>query len=213
MILSQSRQKKPTKTRPALVLSPLMPLSRDFAFVVDKDKAAGDIVRAVVAADKALIAGSKLPQHDDCLTHGGMAGQRCLDVARFDADASQFDLLVAAPTDLDRTVCAIEPHVTGAVDEIFRARDERIGNEPPRLLFGGVDIPTCSKRGSQDDLPLFADAADLLPIGEHKSLGIGKGTPDREHPIVRHLPDDRIQLGEGRLRGAVQVHDRGVRAE
>ena len=120
-----------------------------------------------------MIAGCKLPQHDDCLTHGGMAGQCRLDVARFDADASQFDLLVAAPTDLDGTVCAIEPHVTGAVDEIFRTRDERIGDEPPRLLFERIDIPARPKRGSQDDLPLFADAADLLSIGEHKSLRIG----------------------------------------
>jgi phenylalanyl-tRNA synthetase beta chain len=34
-----------------------MPLRRDFAFVVDETVAAGDLVRAVAAADKALIAG------------------------------------------------------------------------------------------------------------------------------------------------------------
>ena len=33
-----------------------MPLTRDFAFVVDDDTAAGDLVRAVAGADKALIA-------------------------------------------------------------------------------------------------------------------------------------------------------------
>ncbi len=40
-------KKKAMKTKPALALSPLMPLSRDFAFVVGQDTPAGDIVRAV----------------------------------------------------------------------------------------------------------------------------------------------------------------------
>jgi len=44
------------KTRPALNLSPFMPLTRDFAFVVAGDTPAGDIVRAVLAADRSLIA-------------------------------------------------------------------------------------------------------------------------------------------------------------
>ena len=48
-------KRKATKTRPALEASALMPLSRDFAFVVAADTAAGDLVRAVAGADKALI--------------------------------------------------------------------------------------------------------------------------------------------------------------
>ncbi len=51
---------KPTKTKPALSLSPFMPLSRDFAFLVDEDKAAGDIVRAALSVDKALIADARV---------------------------------------------------------------------------------------------------------------------------------------------------------
>jgi phenylalanyl-tRNA synthetase beta chain len=34
-----------------------MPLTRDFAFLVEDGKAAGDLVRAVAGADKALITG------------------------------------------------------------------------------------------------------------------------------------------------------------
>ena len=49
-------KRKPAKTRPALELSPFMPLKRDFAFVVDETVAAGDLVKAVAAVDKALIA-------------------------------------------------------------------------------------------------------------------------------------------------------------
>ena len=53
-------KKKAVKTRPALALSPLMPLSRDFAFVVGRDTAAGDLVRAVHSADRQLIAGVRV---------------------------------------------------------------------------------------------------------------------------------------------------------
>jgi phenylalanyl-tRNA synthetase beta chain len=47
---------KSTKARGAATLAPLMPLTRDFAFVVEDAKPAGDLVRAVAGADKALIA-------------------------------------------------------------------------------------------------------------------------------------------------------------
>ena len=49
-------KKKGLKTRAALELSPLMPLKRDFAFVVAADTPAGDLVRPILGADKQLIA-------------------------------------------------------------------------------------------------------------------------------------------------------------
>ena len=53
-------KKKAAKTKPALSLSPFMPLSRDFAFVVDRATAAGDVVRAVQSADRVLISGVRV---------------------------------------------------------------------------------------------------------------------------------------------------------
>jgi len=44
-----------SKARGAASLANLMPLTRDFAFVVEDGKATGDLVRAVAGADKALI--------------------------------------------------------------------------------------------------------------------------------------------------------------
>ena len=46
-----------TKARAKLDLSDLMPLERDFAFVVDRKVAAAEIVKAAQAADRQLIAG------------------------------------------------------------------------------------------------------------------------------------------------------------
>ncbi len=48
---------RPNKARPKLVLSELMPVERDFAFLVDRNVAAADIVSAALAADRALVAG------------------------------------------------------------------------------------------------------------------------------------------------------------
>ena len=46
---------KATRTKPPLEKLDLMPLTRDFAFIVDDDVAAADLVRAAIGADKALI--------------------------------------------------------------------------------------------------------------------------------------------------------------
>ncbi len=48
---------KPTKVKPALALSGLQPVSRDFAFVVGRDVAAGDVIRAAQGAERKLVAG------------------------------------------------------------------------------------------------------------------------------------------------------------
>ena len=45
-----------SKARGPANLANLMPLTRDFAFLVEDGKAVGDLVRAVAGADKALIA-------------------------------------------------------------------------------------------------------------------------------------------------------------
>jgi phenylalanyl-tRNA synthetase beta chain len=53
-------KKRAVKTRPALALSPLMPLTRDFAFVVGRDSPASELVRAVQSADKTLVVGARV---------------------------------------------------------------------------------------------------------------------------------------------------------
>ncbi|MBV9996316.1 MAG: phenylalanine--tRNA ligase subunit beta [Caulobacteraceae bacterium] len=53
-------KKRAAKTKGALALSPLMPLTRDFAFVADAGLPAAELVRAVQAADRALIAGARV---------------------------------------------------------------------------------------------------------------------------------------------------------
>ncbi|MFQ5785617.1 MAG: phenylalanine--tRNA ligase subunit beta [Alphaproteobacteria bacterium] len=70
---------KPTKARPPLELSPFQPVVRDFAFVVDDAVRAGDLVRAVRGADKALI--SEVQVFDAYQGSELGAGKRSLAVA------------------------------------------------------------------------------------------------------------------------------------
>jgi len=48
-------KQKPTRAKPVLELSAFQPVSRDFAFIVDRNVKAGDIVRAAQGVDKKLI--------------------------------------------------------------------------------------------------------------------------------------------------------------
>ncbi|MCP8883062.1 phenylalanine--tRNA ligase subunit beta [Devosia sp. XJ19-1] len=48
-------RKKATRTKPAIELSPFQPVSRDFAFVMDRGVSAASILKAARGADKALI--------------------------------------------------------------------------------------------------------------------------------------------------------------
>jgi len=50
-------KRKPTRAKPVLELSPFQPVSRDFAFIVDRAVKAGDIVRAAQGVDRKLISG------------------------------------------------------------------------------------------------------------------------------------------------------------
>ena len=50
-------EKRKGRAKPALAISDLLPVRRDFAFILDKAVAAGDVVKAAQAAEKKLIAG------------------------------------------------------------------------------------------------------------------------------------------------------------
>lgn len=49
-------EKRKSRARPAMVALDLLPVRRDFAFILDEAVPAGDVVRAAAGADKALIA-------------------------------------------------------------------------------------------------------------------------------------------------------------
>lgn len=68
--------KRKSKARPPLAAADLLPVRRDFAFLLDANVPAGDVVKAALAADKALITGVSV---FDVFTGGAMpAGKKSL---------------------------------------------------------------------------------------------------------------------------------------
>ena len=53
-------KQKASRSKPSFEVSDLMPVTRDFAFVVEQDVEAQRLLRAAQGADKALIAGVRL---------------------------------------------------------------------------------------------------------------------------------------------------------
>ena len=53
-------KRRPVKTRPAADLPAFQPVWRDFAFVAEEARAAGDLVRAAASADRALVAEARV---------------------------------------------------------------------------------------------------------------------------------------------------------
>jgi phenylalanyl-tRNA synthetase beta chain len=51
---------RPTKAKPKLARSEFMPLERDFAFIVAESAQAGEILKAVIGADRALVSGAQV---------------------------------------------------------------------------------------------------------------------------------------------------------
>ena len=55
-----AEKKKVSRARAPLVAGDLLPVTRDFAFLLDRKVAAGDVMKAAAAADKALISGIRV---------------------------------------------------------------------------------------------------------------------------------------------------------
>jgi phenylalanyl-tRNA synthetase beta chain len=72
-------KKEGGKLRPALELQPLHAVSRDFAFVVDQDVTAAQVLRAAKSAERALITGVEL--FDVYAGKGIEAGKKSLAIA------------------------------------------------------------------------------------------------------------------------------------
>jgi phenylalanyl-tRNA synthetase beta chain len=70
---------KPTKVKPKLALSGFQPVTRDFAFIVDKATAAGEMVKSAQNADRALI--SDVSVFDLYEGHGVEPGKKSVALA------------------------------------------------------------------------------------------------------------------------------------
>ena len=99
---------KPGKARPLLKLSPFQPVTRDFAFVVDKSLAAETLLKAARGADKKLIAEVRL--FDVYEGTGLPEGKKSLAIE-----------VTLQPTDATLTEAALEGFAKKLVEQVTKA--------------------------------------------------------------------------------------------
>jgi len=99
-------EKRKSRAKSALAQSDLLPVRRDFAFVLDRDVAAGDVVRAALGADKALVASVSV---FDVFEGGALAAEGKKSVA------IEVTLQPAAETLTDAVIEAVAQKVIGGV--------------------------------------------------------------------------------------------------
>jgi len=107
-------RKRPSRGKPALKLSDLMPVSRDFAFVVDRGVPAASLVKAARGADKALIAGVEV---FDLFEGATLGGQKSLALA--------VTLQPAERTLTEAEIDAVSASIVAAVEKATGARLRR----------------------------------------------------------------------------------------
>ena len=66
---------------------------------------------------------------DDSLEHGGMPRERSLDFSKFDPEAANFDLMIAAAKVLNISVRPVTREVSSLIQPSSRLATERIRNE------------------------------------------------------------------------------------
>ncbi|NKG03053.1 hypothetical protein GO287_04995 [Ralstonia solanacearum] len=146
------------------------------------------------------------------LGHLGMLLQHGLHLTRLDAEAADLDLLVDAAEELDGAVMAPAAQVAGAI-EPRAGRAERIGDKALGGQAGAVEVAARDAGATDAEFARRADRHGLQHRIEQVDLRVVQRAAERH--VFRHvaLGRHRIRDGVGRgLRGAVDVHDRRVRA-
>ncbi len=147
--------------------------------------------------------------HHGGVRHGGVRGEGVLDLARFDAEAADLDLVVGAAEVVDPSVRAPARQVTGAVHAFARgavgAADEALGGQA-----GLCEVAAGQARSGEVELSGDADRDRSQPLVEDVGAGVVHRRADR-HGALGHLAG-AVQHGERRgLRGAVAVGEHGLR--
>jgi hypothetical protein len=90
-----------------------------------------------------------------------MPEKRSRDFVRFNSNASDFYLMIESTKDLQRTVTAIATPVTGVIKQIAWIIPKGVWDKQSSLLFWGIDVTQSPERSAKNNLPGFANAAQV----------------------------------------------------
>ncbi|RPK89271.1 hypothetical protein EES46_15830 [Streptomyces sp. ADI98-10] len=153
--------------------------------------------------DEPGVTGLVLADDDGCLRDVRVVGEDLLDLAEFDAEASDLDLVVDAPDELQLAVLVPTHQVTGAVHTSTGLGSVRVRHESLGRQAGLVQI-AAGHTGSRDvQLPHHTGRHQLQPRTQHVGTRVGDRSADRRG--ARAAGQVRGGRPDGGLCGAVQV--------
>ena len=152
---------KPTRAKPVLELSPFQPVTRDFAFVVDRAVKAADLVRAAQNADRKLITGVTV--FDVYEGKGIEPGKKSIAIA-----------------------VTLQPREKTLTDEEIEAVGGKIVAEVSKRT-GGVLRSSCCRPGqATPDLIGGAPSRDPYSVNHRESTAYGSPLSRGRQRSVRH---------------------------
>ncbi|OEZ95777.1 hypothetical protein DUGA2_64460 [Duganella sp. HH101] len=157
-----------------------------------------------------LVARHVLARQHQCVAHRRQSRQGRLDLAEFDAEAAQLDLIVDPAQVFDAAVLQIARQVARLVHAAARSA-ERVRNEFVRRQVATVQVAACQAFTGDMQLAGHARRHGVQACVEDVDLRVGDRLADHRCAIERaHAPQRRPDRCFGR---AVQVPDRVDMAE
>ncbi|MNE10875.1 hypothetical protein D3C80_1036080 [compost metagenome] len=139
------------------------------------------------------------------LAHPGMLGQARLDLAQFDAQATDFHLMIETPQVLDHAIHTLANPVAGTVQTL--SGNEGVGNE----ALGGQPrtpvVTTGQANATQIEFAGNARRHRLEASIEHIGADVGDGLADG-HAVAAFVDAGPVRDVDSRLGGAVEVVQR-----
>ncbi|SAK90592.1 hypothetical protein AWB76_06560 [Caballeronia temeraria] len=150
------------------------------------------------------------PRDDHRFAHGGMSGDLSLDLARFDAEPANLDLMVIAAKKLDIAVEMKAREVAGTVDA--RTRHERVVEETLGGELGPVQIAARHARAADIQLAHGAGRHHAAQRIENIGARVGERlADDGPRLLARDLGDGGIDGALGRTIDVEGADLRGAR--
>ena len=149
-------------------------------------------------ADQPAVA-AVVAHHHRSLLHVGVGQQRRLDLAEFDAEAADLDLMVEPAEVVERAVGAPARQIAGAVEP--RSRHERIGHEALRGQAGPAEIAARHPDAADMEFAGNTERHRIEAVVEHMELDVADRTADRHLACGRFasaLPGADVDRGLGR---------------
>ena len=151
------------------------------------------------------IAGAVLTEDRHRLPDPGVPGQRRLDLAQFDAEASQFDLVVHPSEESEPAAPVVAHQIAGLVQTAGNTVGPGALDEPLRSEIGPVQVPACQATTADVQLARHAPGYRLQMLVQYQQLRLRDRPPDAHRLVCRTGLDARDGRPDRRLRRSVEV--------